>query len=129
MKTEEELHQYLSEYFSAVDEDSGPPSNLDPEGKFAFVVVAFSKPAPENIEADHPAMSAADKAVTVGMGMAQACPAVKTGDDGDVDPASVMREGIHALCAASLARFLTEAALPQVVGNAQMIMRKRRGLQ
>jgi len=122
MQTEEEFHTQLKEYFSELEKGE-PRAAMDPDGKYAFVVVAFCKPSDATEFTD--GGDRGDRSAAVGVALAQSCPAVEIADDGKVEAASVMREGIHALCATIGAKFMTEVALNQIVSQAQMVMRKR----
>ena len=128
MKTEEDLHTKLIEYFSELEKGETDAA-MDPDGKFAFVVVAFCKPSNPSAfiqRAGDEKPQRGDKQAAVGVAMAQACPAVgKAAADGMVEAHKVMREGVHALCASVMAKYLSEVALPLIVGQAQMVMRKR----
>ena len=127
MQTEQEFHDQLKEYFCGLAADDAYPA-LDPEGKFAFVIMAFAKPSDPAAYAEHAKGAAAtrgDRAAAVGVALAQSCPEVGLGDDDLVLAKDVVREGIHALCSTIAAKFLTEIALTQIVGQAQMVVAKR----
>ena len=130
MKTEQEFHDLLTEYFVGMQDKDDPNPTLDADGKFAFVVIAFNKPTdPEKFVkngADYP-LQTGDKEAAVGCAVAQSCPEVAIEDDGKVSAESVMRAGVHALCATIGTKFLTEVALTQIVDQSQMVMRKRAG--
>lgn len=126
MKTEEELHAQLVEYFTGLEGESLAPA-MDIDGKFTFVTVAFCKPSdPEKfVKPSKYPVTRADKAVAVGVALAQFSPDVELAEDGKTDSHSVISTGIHALCSSVAAKFMSEVALQQIVGQAQMVMRKR----
>ena len=127
MKTEEELHAQLVEYFTGLEGESLAPA-MDIDGKFTFVTVAFCKPSDAQafvkVSGKYP-VTRADKAVAVGVALAQFSPDVELAEDGKTDSHSVISTGIHALCSSVAAKFMSEVALQQIVGQAQMVMRKR----
>lgn len=128
---EEEIHQALIKYFVTVHEGE-PDTTYEGDGKTAFVVVAFNKPTdPAQFvsRTDGAPTTRGERATAVTTVLAQICPAVGVSAvDGKVEPAAILSEGVHALCASVLAKFMSEVALQQVVSQARLVMAKREEL-
>lgn len=124
---EQRIHDALKQEFLAMQEGEEPI--LDPDGEFAFTVVAFVKPSPEFADEFVKGGTEQDKSLAVGCSIINANPALIPDEEGQVSDGAALEAGMHALSTNILANLLREHVLGHVVGQSQealVLWRSRR---
>ena len=130
---ERALFDALRHYYTEVRKFDDEAKMYDPDGKAAFVVVAFNNVKDEALLLDGKVsdieLTAEDRAVAISYSSIAVMPYVTPNEDKQIGPPETIQHGVQAVACAMLLSSIQADAVFQTMAMAQQVIIRKRGMQ